>query len=72
LNKAISELSKMKEKAKSNQRTHPKDEANGSKMAQKWSLLEQEQMEEDVAMLRQILDNLLLFIDSRRGLDVSV
>jgi hypothetical protein len=67
LNKAVSELSKMKKEAKSNQRTHPKDEANGSKKWLRngvcWNKI---QMEEDVAMLRQILDNLLLFIDSRR------
>ncbi|TWI01170.1 hypothetical protein IQ05_00739 [Flavobacterium tiangeerense] len=63
LNKAISELSKNnKEKAKSNQKNASKKmKQMAQEMAQEMESAEQEQMEEDVAMLRQILDNLLAF-----------
>ncbi|CAH0337451.1 hypothetical protein FVB9288_03212 [Flavobacterium sp. CECT 9288] len=63
LNKAISELSKNnKEKAKSNQKNASKKmKQMAQEMAQEMESAEQEQMEEDVAMLRQILDNLLSF-----------
>lgn len=63
LNKAISELSKNnKEKAKSNQKNASKKmKQMAQEMAQEMDSAEQEQMEEDVAMLRQILDNLLSF-----------
>nr|WP_314840329.1 DUF4175 family protein [uncultured Flavobacterium sp.] len=63
LNKAISELSKNnKEKAKSNQKNASKKmKQMAQEMAQDMESAEQEQMEEDVAMLRQILDNLLSF-----------
>jgi hypothetical protein len=63
LNKAISELSKNnKEKAKSNQKNASKKmKQMAQEMAQEMESGEQEQMEEDVAMLRQILDNLLAF-----------
>jgi hypothetical protein len=63
LNKAISELSKNnKEKAKSNQKNASKKMKQiAQEMAQEMESAEQEQMEEDVAMLRQILDNLLSF-----------
>lgn len=63
LNKAISELSKNnKEKAKSNQKNASKKmKQMAQEMAQEMESVEQEQMEEDVAMLRQILDNLLSF-----------
>ena len=63
IDKAISELSKSnKEKAKLNQKNASKKmKQMAQDMAQDMDSGEQEQMEEDVAMLRQILDNLLSF-----------
>ena len=63
LNKALSELAKNnKENAKSNQKIASKKmKQMAQEMAQEMESAEQEQMEEDVAMLRQILDNLLSF-----------
>jgi hypothetical protein len=45
---------------------HPKDESENAKMQQSMDGGESDQLEEDVAMLRQILDNLGLFVFARR------
>jgi uncharacterized protein YceH (UPF0502 family) len=65
----LEELKKdKKDKAKPNQKVHLKDERDVEKMAESMAAGDMEQLEEDVAMLRQILDNLLAFLYLRKTL----
>ncbi|MEC5165211.1 hypothetical protein RCH18_000938 [Flavobacterium sp. PL11] len=70
LNRAIDELNKdAKEKAKTNQKDAAKKmKEMGQKMAENMEGSEMEQLQEDVAMLRQVLDNLLAFSISQEDL----
>jgi uncharacterized protein YceH (UPF0502 family) len=58
-------LKKDKKESEAKSKVHLKDERDVEKMAESMAAGDMEQLEEDVAMLRQILDNLLV-ISGRR------